>query len=99
MAENAQSSLPRINYSEMNENDQSSAVEITLNAIKAQEKSDRPMYHKDLAQTIKQQLDLARGGTWHVIVGSSFGCFVSHETKSMLHFFIGNLAFLVWRHG
>jgi len=25
-------------------------------------------------------------GTWHVIVGSSFGCSITHKTKKVLHF-------------
>jgi dynein light chain LC8-type len=74
-------------------------VEIATNALRSLEKSERPVYHKDIAQLIKQQLDATRGGTWHVIVGTSYGCFVSHESKTMLHFFVGNLAILVWRHG
>eukprot|EP01033_Poteriospumella_lacustris_P003783 gene3783-2680_t len=99
MAEVAPSTIPRVNYSEMTESDQNAAMEIALNALKSTEKSERPVYHKDIAQTVKQQLDTTRGGTWHVIVGTSYGCFVSHETKTMLHFFIGNVAFLLWRHG
>lgn len=47
-------------------------------------------------------------------MGKSFGSFVTHETKTyviisglhvvnivfrILYFFLGNIAFLVWRHG
>jgi len=89
----------KVNYTELHENDQNAVIEIAVNAMKTQEKSERPVYHKDIAQIVKQQLDTIKGGTWHVIVGSSFGCFVSHECKTMLHFFIGNIAFLIWKHG
>eukprot|EP01036_Dinobryon_divergens_P025151 gene25151-33671_t len=89
----------KVNYSEMNEADQSYAIDVAINALKTREKSERPVYHKDVAQTIKNQLDQSKGGTWNVIVGCSFGSFVTHETKTMLHFFIGNVAFLIWRHG
>lgn len=61
--------------------DQQFAIEIATAAMKTQEKSERPVYHKDIAQQVKEQLD-AKGGCWHVIVGTSFGSFVTHETKT-----------------
>eukprot|EP01039_Chlorochromonas_danica_P004412 gene4412-4833_t len=88
-----------VDYSEMNEADQTLAIEIALNALKTQEKNERPVYHKDIAQLVKQQLDTSKGGTWHVVVGSSFGCYVSNETKTMIHFHVGSISFLIWRHG
>ena len=39
-------------------------------------------YHKHIAQMVKTELDQQRGGTWNVIVGKSFGAFVSHESKT-----------------
>lgn len=36
-------------------------IDTTLNALKTQEKSERPVYHKDIAQIIKQQLDTTKG--------------------------------------
>eukprot|EP01033_Poteriospumella_lacustris_P022729 gene22729-17137_t len=51
MAEVAPSTIPRVNYSEMTESDQNAAMEIALNALKSTEKSERPVYHKDIAQT------------------------------------------------
>lgn len=60
---------------------------------------DQIVYQKDLAQTIKIGLDKTKGGVWNVIVGKSFGSFVTHETKTISYFFIGSMAFLVWRHG
>ena len=41
--------------------DQTLAMEIASNAIKSQEKNERPVHHKDLAQIIKQQLDSTKG--------------------------------------
>ena len=60
---------------------------------------DSVVYQKDLAQSIKQELDKQKGGVWNVIVGKSFGSFVTHETKTISYFCIGSLSFLVWRHG
>ena len=38
-------------------------------------------------------------GAWHVIVGKHFGSFVTHETKSIVYFFVGAVGFLVFKHG
>lgn len=88
-----------VGYSEMNEADQAATIDMAAAALKAQEKSDKALHHKDVAQMIKQDLDSHRGGTWNVIVGRSFGSFVSHETKQIISFNIGNIAFLIWKHG
>lgn len=89
----------QIVYSEMSEADQSAAVDIAASALKLQDKGEQVLYQKDLAQHIKQELDKTKGGTWNVIVGKSFGSFVTHETKTISYFTIGSNAFLVWRHG
>eukprot|EP01031_Cornospumella_fuschlensis_P030151 gene30151-36422_t len=60
-AESAASVHAIVNYSEMSESDQAMTIDATLNALKTQEKSERPVYHKDIAQIIKQQLDAAKG--------------------------------------
>ncbi|KAJ1422222.1 dynein light chain type 1 [Ochromonadaceae sp. CCMP2298] len=99
MATEAPTFDSKINYTEMSVADQALTVEIATNALKTQDKSEKPVYHKDIAEIIKKQLDTAKGGTWNVIVGVSFGSFVTHETKTMCHFSIGNVAFLIWRHG
>jgi len=88
-----------VGYSEMNEADQAATIDLASSALKAQEKSDKAFHHKDVAQMLKQDLDSQRGGTWNVIVGLSYGSFVSHETKQLISFKIGNIAFLIWKHG
>mmetsp|Transcript_19952 Transcript_19952/g.28677 ORF Transcript_19952/g.28677 Transcript_19952/m.28677 type:complete len:101 (+) Transcript_19952:123-425(+) len=89
----------QIVYSEMNENDQNFVIEVASNALRVQEKGEQARYHKNIAQIVKQELDTQKGGTWNVIVGKSFGSFVTHETKTISYFFLGNVAFLTWRHG
>jgi dynein light chain LC8-type len=87
-------------YSEMSQADQAATVELCMEVLKQDHKNDdATMYQKDVAKSIKTQLDSSRGGTWNVIVGQSFGSFVSHESKTVTHFFIGNIGFLIWRHG
>jgi dynein light chain LC8-type len=50
-----------------------------------------------VAQWMKRQLDAKYGAVWHVIVGRHFGSYVSHDDKSFLYFFVGDVAFLIWR--
>mmetsp|Transcript_4421 Transcript_4421/g.5649 ORF Transcript_4421/g.5649 Transcript_4421/m.5649 type:complete len:82 (-) Transcript_4421:128-373(-) len=38
-------------------------------------------------------------GAWHVIVGKSFGSFVTHEVSSIIYFFVGSVGFLIFKHG
>jgi dynein light chain LC8-type len=88
-----------VGYCEMNEADKAIVIEMAINALKNQQKSDKTIYDKDIAQTIKLDLDKQKGGKWNVIVGQSFGSFIAHETKTIIHFFVGNIAFLIWRYG
>lgn len=45
------------------------------------------------------QLDRLFGQTWHAVVGKSFGSYVTHESKYFIYFYIGPLAFLLFRTG
>jgi dynein light chain LC8-type len=78
------------------------ARELALNTAKlafvAKSKSDI-LYWQQAAELIKKELDSQIGPTWHVIVGSSFGSFVSHEAKNIIFFQIGQMKCLVFKHG
>lgn len=54
---------------------------------------------KDYATFLKKELDHLYGATWHVIVGKSFGSYVTHEHGFFCYFYIGELAFLVFKSG
>ncbi|KAI8870763.1 dynein light chain 2, cytoplasmic-like protein [Ramicandelaber brevisporus] len=54
---------------------------------------------KDIAAEIKRECDQQFGPTWHVIVGRSFGSYVTHETKHFIYFYIGNKAVMAFRSG
>ncbi|GMI32442.1 hypothetical protein TrRE_jg4779 [Triparma retinervis] len=41
---------------------------------------------KDVATALKKEFDAKYGGTWQAIVGSCFGCSLTHKTKAVLHF-------------
>lgn len=55
--------------------------------------------HKDVATMLKRKLDEALGGTWHVIVGSSFGGNVTNDNATLVNFVVDGLFFLVLRSG
>lgn len=52
---------------------------------------------KDIATYLKKELDLLYGASWHVIVGKSFGSYVTHELGYFAYFYIGELAFLIFK--
>jgi len=56
-------------------------------------------YFKDLAEFMKLAFDEKFGGTWHVIVGLHFGAFVSYESSCMIHFYINQLGFMIYKFG
>ena len=41
----------------------------------------------------EKELDQLYGPTWHVIVGKSFGSYVTHEQGYFIYFYIGDMAF------
>ena len=41
---------------------------------------------KDVATSLKKDFDAKYQGTWQAIVGSCFGCSLTHKTKAVLHF-------------
>jgi dynein light chain LC8-type len=86
-------------YSEMNMTDQGFAIETCTTMVRNQEKVEQVTYYKDVAKSIKDEFDKQKGGTWNVVVGRSFGSFVTHETKTIVYFYLGNVGFLIWRHG
>jgi hypothetical protein len=45
----------------MNQVDQSLVIGIAINALKAQDKGDRTIHHKDIAQMVKLELDNQKG--------------------------------------
>lgn len=52
---------------------------------------------RDIAAFLKKELDLLYGSSWHVIVGKSFGLYVTHEQGYFAYFYVDDLAFLVFK--
>lgn len=80
-----------IKNADMAENIQQDAVNIATEALK------KFNIEKDLAAFIKREFDKKYGPTWHCVVGRNFGSFVTHEVKNFIYFYLGQLAFLLWK--
>jgi dynein light chain LC8-type len=52
---------------------------------------------KDQAAQLKRQFEEAYKGTWHAIVGKSFGCSVTNETGYLIFFRIGKVNILLFQ--
>ncbi|KAG8950750.1 Dynein light chain [Tulasnella sp. 424] len=76
---------------DMTEEMQKESIEICQAALAAHK------VEKDVASYCKKEFDKKYGPTWHVVVGKNFGSYVTHETKHFIYFYIGPLAFLIWK--
>ncbi|KAG9048014.1 Dynein light chain [Tulasnella sp. UAMH 9824] len=76
---------------DMTEEMQKEAIEICQAALAAHK------VEKDIASYCKKEFDKKYGPTWHAVVGKNFGSYVTHETKHFIYFYIGPLAFLIWK--
>ena len=54
---------------------------------------------RDLALSIKQQIDQQLGPVWHVVYGRSFATYVTYERMHFLHFTLDGADIVVWKHG
>jgi len=67
-------------------------------AFNARDKGE-VLHWKDCAQLIKDEADREFGPTWHCVVGTEFGSFVTFEKNSVLFFHVGHMKVLLWKHG
>ncbi|XP_033757291.1 dynein light chain 1, cytoplasmic-like [Pecten maximus] len=65
----------------------------------ASEAVDKYTIEKDVAAYIKQAFDKKYNPTWHCVVGRNFGSYVTHETKHFVYFYLGPMAFLLFKSG
>lgn len=73
--------------------------EIQTKVFELAEQSLLYKIERDIATFLKKELDQQYGPTWHVIVGKSFGSYVTHEQGFFIYFYIGDLAFLIFKSG
>ncbi|KAJ2772234.1 Dynein light chain, partial [Coemansia nantahalensis] len=87
------SGQPSIKSADMSDEMQDAIIEIAKAAF---EKSE---LEKDIAAYIKRECDKQYGSPWHVIVGRSFGSYVTHEVGHFIYFYNKHLAHLVFKSG
>ena len=54
---------------------------------------------RNMAKFLKESMDETYGGAWHVIVGTEFGSYVSHEMGSLMYATIGPINVFLYQHG
>ncbi|AET39147.1 dynein light chain Ecym_4067 [Eremothecium cymbalariae DBVPG len=84
-------SKPVLKASDIPDELRNEIFEISVQAV------DQFQLEREIAAYIKKDLDVKHGQTWHVIVGKNFGSYVTHEKGHFLYFYIGPLAFLVFK--
>ncbi|XP_057969731.1 dynein light chain 1, cytoplasmic-like [Malania oleifera] len=50
-----------------------------------------------IAAHIKKELDKVYGRGWQCVVGSNFGCFITHSPETFIYFAFETLTFLIYR--
>ncbi|CAG9565643.1 unnamed protein product [Danaus chrysippus] len=53
----------------------------------------------DIAAFIKEEFDKKYNPKWHCIVGRNFGSYVTHERDCFIYFYVGPVAFLLFKDG
>ena len=63
--------------------------------LQLKKEGELEFYHQ-VAEVLKKDLDEHYGGTWHVIVGSHFGSFCTHEARRVFYFSLGSVNILIF---
>ena len=55
-------------------------------------------YGPGICERVKQHFDKKWSPHWHVIIGTNFGCFCTHEMRMYIYFYYGTQARVASRH-
>ncbi len=66
------------------------------NALQNHEQHDSDFF-TEVAEDIKNEFDKNYSPTWHVIAGSNFGSFVTHENKSFVFLDVEGYSILIFK--
>lgn len=84
---------PLCKHTDMSEDMKQETLELCVTAV--EKYTDN---YERAAKMIKENLDKKFGAPFQVVVGESYGFFVVHQEKTLLHMFTGgNTAVLIWR--
>lgn len=75
-----------------------SAIDIAKKQVQRYLIGELTDFH-DVSKEIKKAIESGFDGTWHVIVGLSFGSFVTYEASCVIYIFFGNIGVLMFKHG
>ena len=84
---------PVIKNADISEEMQAKAIDFAQQAL------EKFTVERDMANYLKKEFDKMYNPTWHCIVGRNFGTDVTHETKHFVFFYLGQLAFLLFKSG
>lgn len=87
-----------ITYADMDHLRKATAIEVAKLAFLSLKKGEL-VHWKDVAEMIKKDFEARCGGTWHCVVGTHFGSFVSFEKSCVIHFWIAEMGVLLFKHG
>lgn len=73
-------------------------VMAAVHAFRAHSKGEAPTQH-DIAALIRKECAAKMPGTWHVIVGASYGAYMTHEAGTLSYFTLGESIVLAYKHG
>ncbi|XP_058419235.1 dynein light chain 1, cytoplasmic-like isoform X1 [Diceros bicornis minor] len=81
-----------IKNADMSEEIQQDSVEYATQALKYN-------IEKDIVAHTKKEFDKKYNPTWHCIMGTNFGSYMTHETKHLIYFYLGQVAILFFQYG
>ena len=84
---------PTVKWSDMDADMQAFAT------LTAQEALERCHSEKDMASYMRKEFERKHQPTWHCFVGRNFGSYVTHEVNHYIYFYIGQIAFLIFKSG
>jgi dynein light chain LC8-type len=91
-SEAARASEPVIHALDLSEAARDDLVKIARGAL------SQAATYKERAQIVKKALDKSHGpGKWHVVVGASFGSYVTHQTGAFCFFTLDGVSFLAFK--
>mmetsp|Transcript_30763 Transcript_30763/g.56930 ORF Transcript_30763/g.56930 Transcript_30763/m.56930 type:complete len:101 (-) Transcript_30763:472-774(-) len=71
----------------------SDAIRIATEAV------EKFVEEKAIANHVKRAFDAKHGPTWHVVAGSDFKAYATHESKTFFFFYVGKTAICMYKAG
>jgi dynein light chain LC8-type len=89
---------PVFEFTDVPQEKQLKIAQIAKQAYLARSKGEMQHWYQ-LAEFLKKEADKQLGPTWHCVVGTSFGSFVTFERSSVAYFSVAEMNVLLFKHG